>query len=53
MRSRIKHGGAKIARTDSLESFGRDYVRRVGDRSLSQPDVAASDEGHALKFMVC
>ncbi|WP_314702928.1 hypothetical protein [Campylobacter rectus] len=45
--------GAKIARTDSLESFGRDYVRRVGDGSLSQPDVAASDEGRASKFMVC
>jgi hypothetical protein len=45
--------GAKIARMDSLESFGRDYVRRVGDGSLSQPDVAASDEGRALKLMVC
>lgn len=45
--------GAKIARTDSLESFGRDYVRQVGDRSLSRPDAVASDEGRALKFMVC
>lgn len=45
--------GAKIARTDSLESFGRDYVRRVRDESLSQLDVVASDEGRALKFMVC
>ena len=45
--------GAKIARTDSLESFGRDYVRRVRNGSLLQPDVAASDEGRASKFMVC
>lgn len=49
----LNTGGAKIARTDSLESFGRDYVRRVGGGSLSQPNAAASDEGRALKFMVC
>lgn len=48
--------GAKIARTDSLESFGRDYVRRVRagqGRIAVAPDVATSDEGRALKLMVC
>lgn len=45
-----------MARTDGLESFGRDYVRRVRagqGRIAVAPDVATSDEGRALKFMVC
>ena len=47
------NAGAKIARTDGLESFGRDYVRRVRNGSLSRPDAVASDKERALKLMVC
>ena len=42
-----------MARTDGLESFGRDYVRRVRNGSLSRPDAVAIDKERALKLMVC
>ena len=42
-----------MARTDGLECFGRDYVRRVRNGSLSRPDAVASDKERALKLMVC